>query len=63
MGGGVWFGVVELGFGFGGFGVVEAVAEAEGFGGGRVGEGDYEGVGVCMDGRWDGDVAGKWWER
>lgn len=59
MGGGAWFGVVELGFG-----IFEAVAEVGGFGGGRVGgggrEGEYEGVGVCMDGRWDRDVAGKW---
>jgi hypothetical protein len=59
--GGIWFGVVELGFGFGGFGVVGAVAEVGGFGGGR--EGEYEGAGVCMEGRWDKDVAGKWWER
>jgi hypothetical protein len=53
VGGGVWFGIVET------------VAEAGGFGGGPVdeGESEYEGVGVCMDGRWDRDVAGKWWER
>jgi hypothetical protein len=39
-----------------------------GFGGGRVGEGGregehHEGVGVCIDGSWDRDLAGKWWER
>ena len=66
MRGGVWFGVVELGFG--GFGVVGAVAEVGDFGGGgRVGDGghvgEYEGVGGCMYGRWDRDVAVKWWER
>ena len=61
-GGRVWFGVVELGFGgVGDFGVVGAVVEVGDFGDGRVGE--HEGVGVCMDGRWDMDVAGKWWER
>ena len=58
MGGGVSYGVGELGFGsVWGFGVV---AEAGGFGGGRVGK--YEGVGVCMNVHWDRDVVGTWWE-
>lgn len=67
MGGGVSLGVVELGFGSVGRFGVGAVAETGGFGGGRVGEGGcegvYEGVGVCMDGHRDREVAGKWWVR
>ena len=61
MGGEIWFGVAEPEIGdIKGFDVVGAVAEVVDSGGGRVGEGEYEGVGVWC---WDRDVDGKWWER
>ena len=57
----IWFSVAEPEIGdVEGFGVVGAVAEVVDSGGGRVDEGEYEGVGVWS---WDRDVDGRWWER